>query len=755
MEKVICTLVGWVLLSVLTIGQATATESVSHKSPSVVVVLAGGGAKGFAHLAVLRKLEQDGIRISRIVGTSMGAVIGGLYASGLSTDEIEKVVGGLDPAKVALDQLNRLELPTRARAYQRQYPIDLEFGLKDGELGFARGMSDGQRFLALLQQLTANIPASVNFNDLKIPFRAVATRYSDGGLQVFDHGELHMAIRASMAAPAVFAPVEIEDETYVDGGLVANLPIEVALQEGADIIIASYLGQDGDGERKSKLSNALTVANRMLDILIRQNERRNISLLRPHDILIKPSLGDIGFADFNKSSEIIQRGNQALKIVEDKWDQMKSRVLPEMKKEEEIKIRIAFDQREKKITLVKTVGNKDVHPQFVEDVMAPLLQKDFDPNDVAERVDWLYTSGFFEGVTYGLEHLENEKYALIINVREKPYGPHFFKTSLGFFTELGGVTQTTLGLGYRRPWLNESGLELGLDTRIGTQSEFAARLYQPIGLKLGVEAMVSHASNKIPYYVSSDNSDPFLKDKKLTYMGVYSDEMSANIVYEWERKASIKIGVSRNFMSLGPDTLAYSRNANAYLESWKMNFSAVKMQLQLDQLDSWSFPTKGYALSVTAEEAIAGNQYRSLRSSGRLAMSMNSHILNFGFNLGRDIVPNQCQSCGTPSNLYLGGFQLMGAYRMAQLYGDQLVHAQATYMYRLSDGGVLKQGTYLGGVVEAGDAWYKDADVHKMRYSGTLFVAVDSKIGDIYVGVARGSSGASNAFFQLGRRFNF
>lgn len=97
----------------------------------------------------------------------------------------------------------------------------------------------------------------------------------------------------------------------------------------------------------------------------------------------------------------------------------------------------------------------------------------------------------------------------------------------------------------------------------------------------------------------------------------------------------------------------------------------------------------------------------------------------------------------------------MGAYRMAQLYGDQLVHAQATYMYRLSDGGVLKQGTYLGGVVEAGDAWYKDADVHKMRYSGTLFVAVDSKIGDIYVGVARGSSGASNAFFQLGRRFNF
>jgi NTE family protein len=150
------------------------------KSPSVVVVLAGGGAKGFAHLAVLRRLEQDRIPIARIVGTSMGAVIGGLYASGLSTDEIERVVGGLDPSKVALDQLNRLELPSRTRAYQQKYPVDFEFGVKNGGASFARGVSDGQRFLALLQDLTSHVPPQVNFNDLKIPFRAVATRYRDG-----------------------------------------------------------------------------------------------------------------------------------------------------------------------------------------------------------------------------------------------------------------------------------------------------------------------------------------------------------------------------------------------------------------------------------------------------------------------------------------------------------------------------------------------------------------------------------------------
>jgi NTE family protein len=118
----------------------------------------------------------------------MGAVIGGLYASGLSTDEIERVVGGLDPSKVALDQLNRLELPSRTRAYQQKYPVDFEFGVKNGEASFARGVSDGQRFLALLQDLTSHVPPQVNFNDLKIPFRAVATRYRDGEMKVFDQG---------------------------------------------------------------------------------------------------------------------------------------------------------------------------------------------------------------------------------------------------------------------------------------------------------------------------------------------------------------------------------------------------------------------------------------------------------------------------------------------------------------------------------------------------------------------------------------
>lgn len=724
------------------------------KPPTVVVVLAGGGAKGFAHLSVLRRLEKDGIQISRIVGTSMGAVIGGLYAAGMSTDDIEEVVGGLDPSKVALDQLNRLELPPRTRAYQRQYPIDLEFGVKQGGLSFARGMSDGQRFLGLLQHLTTHIPSAVDFNDLKIPFRAVATRFRDGETQVFDRGALHLAIRASMAAPAVFAPVEIDGESYVDGGLVANLPIEVALKEGADVIIASYLGQQEDDGQSAQSSNALTVANRMLDILIRQNEKRNLALLREGDILVTPHLKDVGFSDFNRAAEIIMRGNQAVQEVQGRWQSMSARVMETQLLNEPAR-KLAFDEREKRIVEIRPVGNQDVPASYIEAVMAPLLGQDFVSATAAERVDWLYTSGYFERVSYSLSQIRDEQYALLVHVQEKPYGPHFFKTSLGFSTEQGGMNQFSMGVGYRRPWLTASGLELGLDARFGTQSEFSARLYQPLGLRWGAESAITVGRNTMPVY-APDTSEAAYKNKKLAYVNVATQSLDAQMVYEWDRKATVKLGWTQSGIRYDPDTVFYYPGSTTPVESVSLHYNGLKLQLHVDQLDSWSFPTQGYALTATVEEGMSGNPYRNMRLSGRWAMSHQAHILNLGLNLGRDTLPTQCGSCNNPSNLFLGGFQFMGAYRMAQLAGDQLAHAQATYMYRLSDGGILKQRTFVGTVLEAGDAWYRDDPAsHVTRYSASLFVAIDSKIGDIYLGAARGTRGASNAFLQLGRRFSF
>lgn len=746
----------WVFgVASLSLGAASVHAQAPKASPGVVVVLAGGGAKGFAHLAVLRRMEKDHVPIARIVGTSMGAVIGGLYASGMSTDDIEQVIGNLDPAKVALDQIDRLDLPTRTRAYQLQYPINLEFGIQqDGGLSFARGASDGQRFMALLQQLLSHVPAQVDFNHLKIPFRAVATRYRDGELQVFDKGSLNTAIRASMAAPGVFVPVDIDGETYVDGGLVANLPVEVALREGAETVVASYLGNDHSPQAEPVAGNALTVANQMLEILIRQNEKRNLALLRPQDILVQPDLQGVKFTDFNQAAQIVAKGELALDKVQGPWTRM---VQSLVSSSDNGRKRLAFDQREINVRAIQVSGNKDVPASYVQREMSPLLGQPFQPQDVADLIDKLYTSGYFEQVSYSLAQMQGDQYVLNVHVQEKPYGPHFVKTSLGFSTEMGGVNQFSFGVGYRRPWLTAQGLELLVDARLGTQSELTGRLFQPLSAGWGIETSLGYRKNILPVY-TPEILGPQQANQKFGYLNEARSEWAVSLNYEFDRKSVLKMGATHANVDYTVDVSRgiYLQELGrlVQMEDFRTRYSAARLQFEVDQLDSVSFPSKGYFFMTSLEQGFSGADYRSARLSARWAKAVASHVFNLGVNLGRDDVPTNCSNCQTPSTLFMGGFQFMGAYRMGQLAGERLAHAYGTYMYRLSDGGLLQQKSYVGAVAEIGRAW-NEGDNSKTKRSLSVFWAVDSKIGDIYLGAARGSDGASNVFLQLGRRFNF
>jgi NTE family protein len=237
----------------------------------------------------------------------------------------------------------------------------------------------------------------------------------------------------------------------------------------------------------------------------------------------------------------------------------------------------------------------------------------------------------------------------------------------------------------------------------------------------------------------------------LAYFNQTVQSIDAQLVYDFERKANIKMGVTSSAIRRTFDTttdLAEISNTDL------VRYNGVKAQFQIDQLDSLSFPTRGYFLGVSLEQGVSGALYNGGRLTAKWAHSVGPHIFNLGLNLAQDRVTLDCANCRSPSQLILGGFQNMGAYRMGQLAGDQLAHLQTTYMYRLTDGGLFNQKTYVGTVLEAGDAWYK-GDAMRWRYSGTLFVAVDSKIGDIYLGAARGTGNAYNLFLQLGRRFSF
>jgi len=743
----------WVCLALTT--QAQPLPAAPDPRPGVVVVLAGGGAKGFAHLAVLRRLERDGVKIARLVGTSMGAVIGGLYASGLSTDEIERVVGSLDPAKVALDQIDRQELPLRAREYQRQYPIEMEFGMKAGQLSFARGLSDGQRFLALLQQLTAHVPPHVNFDELKIPFRAVATRYRDGEPTVFRQGSLHLAIRASMAAPGVFAPVEVDGESYVDGGLVANLPVDVALQEGADVLVASYLGQTPDNA-DAATGNALVVTNQMLSILIRQNEKRNLALLRAQDVLVQPQFKDVGFADFRRAADIVAMGDQAVQAQDARFAALAQSF---GHGEPPSGMRLQFDERELVIDEVRVSGTEHTNAQFVAAGFQALRGRQFSAQAVAQVIDQIYTSGYFERVSYSLEQMHDGRYALLVDVQEKTYGPHYFKSSLGFAAERHGINQFSVGLGYRRPWLTDAGLELAVDAQAGTQTQLGVKLYQPVHAGLGLQVHAQYQSNLWPVYAPVDV--PVATRGRLAYAMLSSRSAGMDLTQDWGRGAVLRVGWVARQLDYQLDTagsvsvpLQGGGTYDLTLGDQRLRYGGWRLQWLVDKLDSVSFPERGHYVNAVAEQGVIGTSMRSYGLSARWAYPYRTHVLNLGLNLAGSEVPADCTECRAPTYLYLGGFQNMGAFRTGELVGNRLAHAYVTYMYRWSDGGLLRQKTFLGFSAEAGDAWFSGHG-HTTRYSGTVFMAVDSKLGDIYLGLARGSGGASNAFVQLGRRFGW
>lgn len=719
-------------------------------------MLGGGGAKGFAHLAVLRRLERDNVKISKIIGTSMGAVIGGLYASGMSTDDIEKFVKSMeDPFKVALDQVDRTELPHRARAYQQQYPVDIEVGVKNGQFSFARGVSDGQRFLTVLQELTANVPPNTNFDDLKVPFRAVATRYFDGELTSFDRGNLALAIRASMAAPAVFAPVEIDGQTYVDGGLVANLPVEVAIREGADLIIASYLGDSADELPPKDSGNALSVANQMLTILMRQNEKRNLAMLRQQDILVRPQLKGLGSGDFDKAYQIAMVGKQAVEVQDERFKEL-TRIAQRTDPTQPAP-KLSFAQREIVISKISVTGNEVLPASYVETGLRQLIGKEYKPDEVGRALNDLYTTGNFERLNYELVQIEGGKYELAVDVNEKTYGPNYFRTSLGFFSEINGINMFAVGLGYRRPWLTPSGLELNIDMGAGAQSTLGTSLYQPFGNGWGLNAYADYKSQELPIYRPDASTA-----ERMALSTIRRQEIGLDLSYDFNKKFTAKAGVSANQTSITIDTAKYvsfpvdnGQFVSYRLQDTSEQFASLNLELTADQLDSASFPTTGYYANLSSSRTVNRvSQSDSYRFRSLWATSFGPHVINLGFNLGSDHVFD-CDSCFTTSPvapLFLGGFQAMGAYQYGQLNGDRLVHVQSTYMYRLSEGGILRQRTYVGFVAEAGDAWLH-TQAMSTKYSGTAFIAVDSKIGDIYFGLASGSGNNKNAFIQLGRRF--
>lgn len=280
------------LISLISSTPTFASQPEHKKRPQIGLVLSGGGARGAAHIGVIRVLEELRIPIDHIAGTSMGAIVGGLYASGMSADELEKLLTGIDWQDAFKDKIPRRDRSFRRKSDDNLYLIKSKPGISDqGELKLPSGLLQGQKIDLILKKAALPVSHINKFDNFAIPYRAVAGDIVTGNAVVLDSGDLALAMRASMS---------------VDGGVSNNLPVDVARQMGADILIVVDISTPL--LTRDELKSAVAITTQLTGILTRRNTEQQIATLTERDILLTPDLGDITSASFDKAAEAIPKG---------------------------------------------------------------------------------------------------------------------------------------------------------------------------------------------------------------------------------------------------------------------------------------------------------------------------------------------------------------------------------------------------------------------------------------------------------------
>ncbi|HWH73720.1 MAG TPA: patatin-like phospholipase family protein, partial [Methylibium sp.] len=439
------------LLLVATLAQAAEPPAAR---PRIGLVLSGGGARGLAHVGVLKVLERERVPIDFIAGTSMGAIIGGLYASGLRADELERELLKVDWDDLFANRVARRELSQRRKEQDYELSSALEIGLRDGEFRVPLGTVSSRGLESLLRRYTLPVRDIGAFDRLPIPFRAVATDMETGQPVVLDRGDLALALRSSMSVPGVFAPTPHEGRILGDGGLVDNLPIDVVRAMGADVVIAINIGTPLAG--RETLDTLVGVTAQMINILTEQNVQRSLATLTERDLLIAPPLGSLTSTDFKRTADFIGLGRlhaEAVVLQISRYavgvdayaDWRAAHARP--------------PQAVPPLEFVRFEGTELTHPERHAPALESRPGKPFDAAAAERDVKRLAATGDYTRVDYQLMRNAAGDDGIAFTLEEKPWGPNYFRLGLALSTDFSGRSDFNITVAHNRRWLDAAGSE--------------------------------------------------------------------------------------------------------------------------------------------------------------------------------------------------------------------------------------------------------------------------------------------------------
>jgi NTE family protein len=711
----------------------------------VGLVLSGGGARGAAHVGVLKVLEDLRVPIDAIAGTSMGAVVGGLYASGLDARQIEKLMTSLNWRDAFRDRPAREDLDLRRKQEDEEFLVKFPLGVRDGRVVLPRGLIQGQRLTETLRRLTLPVARLSNFDDLPTPFRAVATDLETGDAVVMGSGDLTTAMHASLSAPGVFAPVEREGRLLVDGGIADNVPVDIARAMGVDIVIVVDVGFPL--LPREQLTSIPVISNQMLAILIRRNAQAQLATLRPTDILIQPQLGNTSSFDFGvvarviSAGELAARGNSArLAGLGVSAQQMQSYVAR----------REAPRAPPPVIDFVHVDAGSVHYVPSANSLFKGLIGKPLDPDAVAQRITAVYGRGGLDTLDYHVVG-SADRYGLSIDARPNSQGPNYMRFGLSLQDDFEGNSTYNAAVRFVVADITPNAGEWATDLQIGNISQLSTELFLPLAQFSGWFVM--------PHVQTLSRDVDLLQNQNiLAEYRIYIFDYGADFGRQFSNWGEIRAGVLREHghVRLKIGDPADPNLPNLTNEPW--DTTDYFLRFTYDRLDDINFPHYGQQAAL---------QWTGVRNVSATRQPSDQVTLNYigAYSFGRDTFQLSAsggmtlQSQVTDVNqLYsLGGFLNLSGLRANSLLGPNFGIMRALYYRQIGRGGpgYLDVPTYLGMSLEAGNVWQtrSEASFGNTQKDASIFLGLDTFLGPLYLAAGFDEHGNQAFYLVLGRVF--
>jgi NTE family protein len=706
--------------------------------PRIGLVLSGGGARGAAHIGVLRVLEEMRIPVDLVTGTSMGAVVGGLYAAGLSPNELDDAIQGIDWVKVFEDDPGRQDLSFRRKQDDRSFLTNLRLGFKDWSLFIPTGLVEGQKLDFLLRSLTLTEQGVARIEDLPLPFRAVATDIATGEAVVFDRGLLAVAQRASMSIPAAFSPVKIDGRLLVDGFVANNLPIDVAQELGADHVIAVDISTPVS--ELADLTDAVVISGQVSTFPTQQQQARQIERLGPEDVLLQPPLGNLSSASFTQMATAIEIGERAARAA-----------APQLARysvsEEEYQ---AWRARQRRppvqmplVDAIRIENRSMISDTSIRARIETQAGERLDPTLLSKDLGRLFGLDAFERVQFDLAR-EAEGMVLTYHLDPRERGEHHFRLGLNLETVVGDEAAFNLGVNHVWYPINAWGAELRTGASFGDTSGVATGFYQPVDPREWFFVLplfqysyqdldIWRGDERIARYDVEQTTSSFLVGANLSNVA----QLRGGIGYT-DGEARRKIG----------DPSVFRRT--------KLHGGFYNAALEYDTLDNTEFPNDGaygrFEGLFFREELGFDDSFERLETETAIFRTWRRNT--FGLRLRYDTAFNTPKRVGAVSTL--GGFLNLSGFPTDSLVEEHVGLAQLLTYRRIASPAVFawEFPVYLGAAFEAGNAWRERRDIdNDVLLSVAPFFGVETPLGPLYIAYAYGEGGEHQGYLFLGTAF--